>query len=47
MSPNDERQVYDITFVGAGPSGLFGAFYAGMREMSVKVIDALHQPGVS
>lgn len=40
---NDE--VFDITIVGAGPTGLFGAFYAGMREMSCKVIDALPQAG--
>ena len=38
-------QVLDITFIGAGPTGLFGAFYAGLREMSVKLIDALPQPG--
>ncbi len=37
--------VFDITFVGAGPTGLFGAFYAGLREMKVKIIDALPQPG--
>ncbi|NIS80542.1 MAG: FAD-dependent oxidoreductase [Anaerolineales bacterium] len=37
--------LFDITFVGAGPTGLFGAFYAGLREMSVKVIDALPQAG--
>ncbi len=45
MQPDDESNVFDITFIGAGPAGLFGAFYAGMREMSVKVIDALQQPG--
>jgi thioredoxin reductase len=38
-------EVFDITFVGAGPTGLFGAFYGGLREMRVKVIDALPQPG--
>jgi thioredoxin reductase len=38
-------EVFDITFIGAGPTGLFGAFYAGLREMSVKVIDALPQGG--
>jgi thioredoxin reductase len=38
-------QVFDITFIGAGPTGLYGAFYAGLREMSVKVIEALPQPG--
>ena len=39
------NEVYDITFIGAGPSGLFGAFYAGLREMSIKIIDALPQVG--
>ncbi|HSR47926.1 MAG TPA: NAD(P)/FAD-dependent oxidoreductase [Anaerolineales bacterium] len=38
-------EVFDITFIGAGPTGLFGAFYAGLREMRVKVIDALPQAG--
>jgi thioredoxin reductase len=42
---NNEPRVFDITFVGAGPTGLFGAFYAGLREMSVKIIDALPQTG--
>lgn len=42
---NSNDEVFDITIVGAGPTGLFGAFYAGMREMSCKVIDALPQAG--
>ena len=37
--------LYDITIVGAGPAGLFGTFYAGLRQMRVKLIDALEQPG--
>ena len=45
MSRKTKDQVYDITFIGAGPAGLFGAFYAGLREMTVKVIEALPQPG--
>ena len=45
MSPKNKADLFDITFVGAGPTGLFGAFYAGLREMKVKVIDALPQPG--
>lgn len=45
MTSAEPVQVFDITFLGAGPSGLFGAFYAGMREMSVKIIDALPQAG--
>lgn len=39
------EQVFDITIIGAGPTGLFGAFYAGMRDMSCKLIDALPQAG--
>lgn len=35
----------DITIVGAGPVGLFGAFYAGLRGMSVCVVDSLADPG--
>ena len=35
----------DIAIIGAGPTGLFGAFYAGLRRMSVKLIDSLDMPG--
>ena len=35
----------DVTIVGGGPVGLFGAFYAGMRQMSVKIIDSLPELG--
>jgi len=45
MSTGKTEELFDITFIGAGPTGLFGAFYAGLREMSVKVIDALPQAG--
>jgi thioredoxin reductase (NADPH) len=31
----------DLAIIGAGPTGLFGAFYAGLRKMSVKLIDSL------
>ncbi|MBF6611867.1 MAG: NAD(P)/FAD-dependent oxidoreductase [Chloroflexi bacterium] len=40
-----EDELYDITIIGAGPTGLFGAFYAGMRTMKTKLIDALAEPG--
>lgn len=36
---------YDLTIVGAGPVGLFAAFYAGLRTMKVKLIDSLAEPG--
>jgi thioredoxin reductase (NADPH) len=39
------QDVYDITIVGAGPSGLFATFYAGLRLMKTKLVDALEQPG--
>ena len=39
------NELYDVTIIGAGPSGLFGAFYGGLREMKVKVIDALDEAG--
>ncbi|MFI6506127.1 NAD(P)/FAD-dependent oxidoreductase [Streptosporangium sp. NPDC050855] len=35
----------DLVIVGAGPSGLYGAYYAGFRGMSVAVIDSLPEPG--
>jgi len=38
-------QVVDITFVGGGPVGLYGAFYAGMQGLSVRIIEALPQLG--
>ncbi|HEY8530136.1 MAG TPA: NAD(P)/FAD-dependent oxidoreductase [Paenibacillaceae bacterium] len=34
-----ERDVYDVTIVGAGPAGLYAAFYAGLREMKTKIIE--------
>jgi len=36
---------FDITIIGGGPTGLFAAFYAGLRGMSTKIIDALPQLG--
>lgn len=33
--------VVDLTIIGGGPTGLFAAFYAGIRQMSVKIIDSL------
>ncbi|WP_280402257.1 NAD(P)/FAD-dependent oxidoreductase [Nocardia carnea] len=35
----------DILVVGAGPAGLFAAYYAGFRGLRVAVIDALSEPG--
>jgi thioredoxin reductase len=35
----------DIAIVGAGPTGLFAAYYAGFRGLSTAVIDTLPEPG--
>jgi len=35
----------DVAVVGAGPTGLFAAYYAGFRGLSVTVVDALPEPG--
>lgn len=42
---NIDEKVYDITIIGGGPAGLFTAFYGGMREASVKIIESLPQLG--
>ncbi|HEY8172260.1 MAG TPA: NAD(P)/FAD-dependent oxidoreductase, partial [Dehalococcoidia bacterium] len=41
----DNQDVFDLTIIGAGPTGLFAAFYAGLREMRTKIIEALPEPG--
>ncbi|GAA0635294.1 NAD(P)/FAD-dependent oxidoreductase [Streptomyces thermocarboxydovorans] len=35
----------DVAVVGAGPSGLYAAYYAGFRGLSAVVVDALDEPG--
>jgi ferredoxin/flavodoxin---NADP+ reductase len=35
----------DITIIGGGPTGLFGAFYAGLRGISCRIIDSLPELG--
>lgn len=39
------EKIYDITIIGAGPAGLFTAFYGGMRQASVKLIESLPHTG--
>ena len=41
---NDDG-VFDVTILGGGPTGLFGAFYAGMRQMRTLILDALDELG--
>lgn len=35
----------DITIIGGGPTGLYGLFYAGMRDVSARIIDVLPELG--
>jgi ferredoxin/flavodoxin---NADP+ reductase len=37
--------VVDITILGAGPTGLAAAYYAGHRDASVRIIESLEQVG--
>jgi len=37
--------IRDITIIGGGPTGLFAAFYAGIRGLSTRIIDSLPELG--
>lgn len=37
--------VCDLLIIGAGPAGLYGAYYAGFRGFSTIVLDTLPEPG--
>ena len=39
--PGNGDAVVDIAIIGGGPTGLFAAFYAGLRQMSIKILDSL------
>ncbi|WP_059105848.1 NAD(P)/FAD-dependent oxidoreductase [Shouchella shacheensis] len=41
----ETTEPFDLTIIGGGPAGLFAAFYAGMRQMKVKVIESMPQLG--
>ncbi|MEU8472970.1 NAD(P)/FAD-dependent oxidoreductase [Streptomyces sp. NPDC029006] len=43
--PEDGPTDVDLAIVGAGPTGLYGAYYAGFRGLSTAVVDALSEPG--
>jgi ferredoxin/flavodoxin---NADP+ reductase len=40
-----DKDIYDITIVGGGPTGLFAAYYAGFRTLRTKIIDSLPDLG--
>lgn len=35
----------DLTIIGAGPAGLYAAYYAGFRSLKTVIIDSLPEPG--
>ncbi len=39
------HEFVDVTILGGGPVGLFAAFYAGLRGMSVRIVDSLSELG--
>jgi ferredoxin/flavodoxin---NADP+ reductase len=41
----ENNEIYDITIIGGGPAGLYSAFYAGLREMKTKIIEAQPELG--
>ena len=41
----DIDEVRDLTVIGAGPVGLSAAFWAGMREAGVRIVDSLPELG--
>jgi len=40
-SQGQSGDIVDVAIIGAGPTGLFAAFYAGLRQMSILLIDSL------
>jgi ferredoxin/flavodoxin---NADP+ reductase len=44
VEPAAEYDV-DLLIIGAGPTGLFAAYYAGFRELSTAIVDSLPEPG--
>src|ERR1700739_2376531 len=37
--------MFDLTIIGGGPTGLFAACYAGLRGIKTKIIDSLEELG--
>ncbi len=40
-----QSEMYDVTIIGAGPVGLYAAYYAGLRDCRTKLIDSSPEVG--
>lgn len=45
MTSTEPPSEVDLLIVGAGPTGLFAAYYAGFRELSTAIVDSLPEAG--
>ncbi len=45
MNQDNQNEIFDITFIGAGPVALYGMYYAGLRMMKMKAVDMLEEVG--
>lgn len=41
----ENKEIYDITFIGTGPVALYGMYYAGLRMTKMKAVDMLEEVG--
>ncbi|MCW5830184.1 MAG: NAD(P)/FAD-dependent oxidoreductase [Deltaproteobacteria bacterium] len=42
---SETNDIFDVTILGAGPVGMYGAYYAGFRRLKMKLIDSLTEVG--
>ncbi len=45
MAQPRPEDIYDVTIIGGGPTGLFAAYYAGFRTLRTKIIDSMPDLG--
>lgn len=41
----DSKDIYDMIVIGGGPIGMFAAYYAGLRDLKVQLIESLGKLG--